>query len=489
MTNVTDLQAKDSRPTIGGCPTGALIGSEWHSASSTFAVTSPSSGELVAQVANCGADEARAAADIAVTAFASWRQKTAYERGAILRRWNDLILARQNELARIMSLEMGKPIAEARGEVRYTAGFVEFYAEEAKRVSGETIPSQFANKRLFVIKQPVGPTYAITPWNFPAAMITRKAAPALAAGCSMIIKPAEQSPLSALFLGQLWLEAGGPSGTLQMLPCLDPIPVSKVLIDDPRIRKLTFTGSTAVGIRLYTQAGPTMKRLSLELGGHSPFLIFEDADLDRAVKEVMASKFRNAGQTCVCTNRIYVHEAIHDRFVDRLAQATSILRVGDPLEETTQIGPLVDRDVFDKVRGHVADAVGKGARVVTGGNAGERTFFQPTVLSDVRLGMRILEEETFGPIAPVLRFREEAEAVRLANGTPVGLAAYLWTSDLSRAFRVAEALEFGIIGVNDGVPSTPQAPFGGVKNSGIGREGGRWGIEEYLDVKYISMAL
>jgi succinate-semialdehyde dehydrogenase/glutarate-semialdehyde dehydrogenase len=489
MRNATDLSPHDRRPTIGDCPTEALIGAEWRTLSSTFPVTNPATGEEVARVADCGPAEAREAADHAVAAFASWKQETAYHRSAILRRWNDLILARQNELARIMSLEMGKPIAEARGEVRYTAGFVEFYAEEAKRVYGETIPSQFGHKRLLAIRQPVGPAYAITPWNFPAAMVTRKAAPALAAACSLILKPAEQSPLSALFLARLWLEAGGPPGTLQILPSLDPIPVSKVLIDDPRIRKLTFTGSTAVGIKLYTQAGPTMKRLSLELGGHSPFLIFEDADLELAVKEVVASKFRNAGQTCVCTNRIYVHDAIHDRFVDRLAQATKSLRVGDPLEESTQIGPLVDRDVFEKVSGHVNDAVAKGARVVTGGSPGERTYFQPTVLSDVSAGMRILEEETFGPVAPVLRFREEAEAVRLANATPVGLAAYLWTRDLSRAFRVAEALEFGIVGVNDGVPSTPQAPFGGVKNSGIGREGGHWGIDEFLDVKYISMAL
>jgi succinate-semialdehyde dehydrogenase/glutarate-semialdehyde dehydrogenase len=470
-------------------PTAAIIGDQQIELASTFAVVNPATGELVANVADCGATEARTAADAAVLAFARWRQTTAYERSAILRRWNDLILARLNELARLMTLEMGKPIAESRGEVRYTAGFVEFYAEEAKRVYGETIPSQFAHKRLLAIKQPVGPSYAITPWNFPAAMVTRKAAPALAAGCTMIIKPAEQSPLTALLLGQLWLEAGGPPGTLQVLPCLDPVPASKVLIEDPRIRKLTFTGSTAVGIHLYGQAGPTMKRLSLELGGHSPFLIFADADLDRAVKEVMASKFRNAGQTCVCTNRAYVHESIHDEFVARLAKASSALRVGDPLEETTQIGPLVDRDVFDKVRGHVADAVSKGAQVVTGGTTGERTFFNPTVLTKVAPGMRILEEETFGPVAPVLRFRDESEAVGLANATPVGLAAYLWTSDLSRAFRVAEALEFGIVGVNDGVPSTPQAPFGGVKNSGVGREGGHWGIDEYLDVKYISLAL
>ena len=469
--------------------TAAIVGDQALLLATTFAVTSPATGALVANVSDCGAAEAKAAADAAVAAFTTWRRTTAYERALVLRRWNDLVLANVNELARLMALEMGKPITEGRGEVRYAAGFIELYAEECKRVYGETIPSQFSQKRLFALKQPVGPAFAITPWNFPAAMITRKAAPALAAGCTMVVKPAEQSPLTAILLALLWREAGGPPGTLQVLPCRDPIPVSKVLIDDPRIRKLTFTGSTAVGMRLYSQAGPTMKRLSLELGGHAPFLVFEDADVDLAVREVAASKFRNAGQTCVCSNRVFVHESIHDQFVDKLAKAAGGLKVGDPLEESTQVGPLVDRDVFEKVVSHVADAVSKGAKVQVGGKPGERTYFHPTVLSEVKAGMRILEEETFGPVAPVLRFRDEVEVIARANDTPVGLAGYVYTNDLSRAFRVAEALEYGIVGVNDGVPSTPQAPFGGVKNSGIGREGGKWGIEEYLDVKYVSMAL
>jgi succinate-semialdehyde dehydrogenase / glutarate-semialdehyde dehydrogenase len=470
-------------------PTAPLVGGEWIDTATTFDVINPATGETVARVGEAGAAEARRAADAAVAAFGTWRRLPAAERARFLRRWNDLILEHQDEIARLMAIEMGKPIAEGRGEVRYAAAFVEFFAEEGKRVYGETIPSQFAHKRLFALKQPVGPAYAITPWNFPAAMVTRKVAPALAAGCTVVIKPAEQSPLTALRLAELWVEAGGPSGTLQVLPCRDPVPASRVLIDDIRIRKLTFTGSTEVGVKLYTQAGPTMKRISLELGGHSPFLVFEDADLDLAVKEVTASKFRNAGQTCVCVNRVYVHERIHDEFVRRFSAVAGALRVGDPLDEATQIGPLVDQDVFAKVSGHVEDAVARGARVVQGGRALERTYFEPTVLTGVEPGMRVLAEETFGPVAPVLRFRDEAEAVRLANDVPVGLAAYVWTRDLSRAFRVAEDLEYGIVGVNDGVPSTPQAPFGGVKLSGIGREGGKWGIEEFLDTKFVSIAL
>jgi succinate-semialdehyde dehydrogenase/glutarate-semialdehyde dehydrogenase len=470
-------------------PTAPLVGEEWIETKAAFDVVNPATGELVARVGEAGAAEARRAADVAVAAFAKWSKVPAAERARPLRRWNDLILEHQDELARLMAIEMGKPISEGRGEVRYAAGFVELFAEEGKRVYGETIPSQFPHKRLLALKQPVGPAYAITPWNFPAAMVTRKVAPALAAGCSVIVKPAEQSPLTALRLAELWLEAGGPAGTLQVLPCRDPIPASEVLINDLRIRKLTFTGSTEVGIKLYAQAARTMKRLSLELGGHSPFLVFEDADLDAAIREVSASKFRNAGQTCVCANRIYVHQRIHDEFVDRLAAATARLRVGDPLDEATQIGPLVDQDVFAKVTGHVKDAVERGAKVVLGGHGGPRTFYQPTVLTGIAPGMRILAEETFGPIAPVIRFTDEREVVRQANAVPVGLAAYLWTRDLSRAFRVAESLEYGIVGVNDGVPSTPQAPFGGVKLSGIGREGGKWGLEEFLDIKFVSIAL
>jgi len=474
---------------VEGAPTEAAIGEGWVASDRMFEVHSPFDQALLATVTDCQPEHARDAADQAVKAFAAWKKTTPFERSAVLRKWYDLILAKQDVLARLMALEMGKPVTEARGEVRYAAGFVEFYAEEAKRVHGETIPSQFAHKRLFATKQPVGPVYAVTPWNFPAAMITRKAAPALAAGCTMIVKPAEQSPLTALALAALWRDAGGPAAALQVLPCRDPVPVSRVLIDDDRIRKLTFTGSTEVGIKLYGQVSQTVKRLSLELGGHAPFLVFDDADLDQAVREVSSAKYRNTGQTCVCANRIYVHERIVAEFVERLGAATAALKVGDPLDAATQIGPLVDRDVFGKVSAHVADAVDKGARLVTGGKPLGGTLFAPTVLAGVDPAMRIMREETFGPVAPVRAFRDEAEVVQAANDTRFGLAAYLWTKDLSRAFRVSEALDYGIVGVNDGVPSTVQTPFGGVKHSGLGREGGHWGIEEYLDVKFISMAL
>jgi len=454
-----------------------------------FAIQSPIDGSVVGEVADNGPEEARRAIDRAAAAFVSWKQTTAYERSAILRRWLALLVEREQELARLMALEMGKPLAEAVGELRYSASFVEWYAEEAKRVYGETLPSQFRHKRLLVTRQPAGIVYGITAWNFPHATVTRKVAPALAAGCTFILKAAEQTPLSALRLAALWEEAGGPEGTFQVLPALDPVPVSEVLLDDPRVRVLAFTGSTAVGMRLYERCGRTMKRLALELGGHAPFLVFHDADLDAAVREVVACKFRNGGQTCVCTNRIYVHEAIADRFVERLIPAVTSLRVGDPLEAGTEIGPLVNARGLAKVQAHIADALEKGAEVLAGGRPIQGLYFEPTVLAGVRPSMRVMQEETFGPVAPVLRFRDEAEAVALADGTTYGLAAYLWTRDLGRAIRVAEALEYGIVGINDGVPSTAQAPLGGVKNSGIGREGGKWGIEEFLDIKYISMAL
>ena len=469
--------------------TQAFVAGAWTATAATFDVTSPATGEVVAAVADCGADQARAAADAAVAAFAAWRRTTAYERAAILSRWHALILRDEARLGDLMAREMGKPVTEGRGEARYAAGFVSYYAAEAIRVHGETIPSQFAHKRLLVQHRPVGPVFAVTPWNFPAAMVTRKAAPALAAGCTMVVKPAEQSPLSALHLAALWEEAGGPPGTLQVLPCRDPLPVSQVLMEDPRIRKVSFTGSTEVGMLLYRQAAPTMKRLSLELGGHAPFLVFADADVDAAVRDVMASKFRNAGQTCVCANRIYVQRALVEPFTVRLAEAARALRVGDPLDPATQVGPLVDDAAVAKVEAHVADALAQGATLVTGGTRGARTYFAPTVLTGVRAGMRLLGEETFGPVAPVIPFDTEAEAVAAANAGSAGLAAYLWTRDLSRAFRVSEALDFGIIGVNDGVPSTPQAPFGGVKFSGLGREGGHQGIAEYLDVQYVSLGL
>ena len=461
----------------------------WQKASKTYKLTSPIDGDLIAEVADCGADAAAQAAEAATRAFEQWKRTTAFERSELLMRWHDLIVDNKEELAQTMTLEMGKPIKESRGEVAYSAGFIKWYAEEAKRVYGETMPSHVDNKRLMAIKQPVGPVYAVTPWNFPSAMITRKAAPALAAGCTFIVKPAEHTPLSALYLAALWEDAGGPKGTLQVLPCEDPVDVSETLMSDPRIRKITFTGSTEVGKILYKQSADTVKKISLELGGHAPFLIFEDADIAKVVPEVMACKYRNAGQTCVCTNRIYVHETLLDDFAAAYAEAAKALTVGNPLDDSTDVGPLVDQQGFDKVKAHMADALSKGAHVVTGGNALEGLYYEPTVLTNISDDMQLMHEETFGPVAPLIPFKSDEEAVQMANNTPYGLAAYLYTNDLSRAFKVSEALDYGIVGVNDGVPSAPYIPFGGVKQSGLGREGGPWGIEEYLELKYISFAL
>ena len=455
----------------------------------TFNVINPATGASIGAAPDAGADDARAAIERSVAAFPLWKAKTAFERCDILRRWRELILKNEDAIARLMTNEMGKPITESRGEVKYAAGFVDWYAEEGKRAYGDIIPTHAGAKRLFATRQPVGPVYAVTPWNFPAAMVTRKVAPALAAGCTVVLKPAEQSPLTAVLLAELWVEARGSADVFQVLTTADPVAVSEPFFADARVRKLTFTGSTEVGKLLYAQAARTVKRVSLELGGHAPFLVFEDADLTAAVTQVMATKFRNAGQTCVCANRIYVHESIREAFVAKMSDAVRGLRVGDPLSDTTQVGPLVDRAGLDKVVSHVSDAVSKGARAVVGGQVGQGLFFEPTLLVDVAAGMRILEEETFGPVAPIVSFTSEADVVAAANNTPYGLAAYLWTRDLGRAFRVAEALDYGIVGVNDGLPATPHAPFGGVKASGIGREGGRWGLEEYLDVKYVSIVL
>jgi len=469
-------------------PKEALIDGQWRILPRRFPVVAPATGKVVAEVADCGPEEAVEALEAAVVAQRSWSRATAYERAAVLRRWHDLILAHEEPLARLMALEMGKPLKEARGEVRYAAGFVEWYAEEAKRIYGETLPSQFPHKRILVRYEPVGPVYGITPWNFPAAMVTRKVAPALAAGNSFVLKPAEETPLTALYLARLFLEAGGLPGVFQVLPTSDPEALSRPFLEDERVRKLTFTGSTPVGLKLYGEAAKTLKRVSLELGGGAPVLVFQDADLERAVAETLRAKFRNIGQSCVAANVILVEEPVAEAFAEAYARAVRALRVGDPLLEETDIGPLVNRAALEKVEGHVRDALDRGASLVVGGEA-KGLFFAPTVLLGVKPESRVFQEETFGPVAPIATFQDEEEALARANALPSGLAAYVFTQSLSRAFRVAEALEYGIVGVNDGVPSTPQAPFGGVKRSGLGREGGRWGLEEYLEVKYISLGL
>lgn len=466
-----------------------FIDGEWLGADNWFAVHSPASQKVVAEVPDAGIFEAKRAADASSEAFKSWRLTNAYQRSSLLRAWHAAVLEHTEGLARTIAMEMGKPIQEARGEVAYAASFIDLYATEGLRLGGETFPSQHSNKRLTAIHQPVGPVYAITPWNFPAAMITRKLAPALAVGCTAIVKPPMQAPLTALYLARLWEAVGGPAGTLQVITTTNSSGVSQVMFDDSRIRKLTFTGSTAVGKKLYEKSAATMKRMSLELGGHAPFIVFEDANLDAAVAEVVACKFRNAGQTCVCTNRIYVHRSIASIFAEKLAAVVRELKVGDPLDENTRIGPLVDKNGRDKALEHIADAVSRGAKVIAGGESSGGYFVQPTVLNDVTSDMLIMQEETFGPVAPLVTFDTDAEVVALANASPYGLAAYLWTRDLTRAQLVSEALEYGMIGVNDGAPSTAQGPFGGNKDSGLGREGGHWGLLEYVDVKFISTKL
>ncbi|WP_110685361.1 NAD-dependent succinate-semialdehyde dehydrogenase [Salinicola aestuarinus] len=454
-----------------------------------YSLRSPASGDVIAEISDCGVAQARLAADNAQRGFEAWRKVSPFERAALLKAWHRAVIDAKELLALTMTREMGKPIKEARGEVDYAAGFLEWYAEQAKRIDGDILPSQHPDKRLSVLRQPVGPVLAITPWNFPAAMITRKVAPGLAAGCSVIVKPAEQTPITAILLARLWQQVGGPAEAFQVITAERPAEVSDLLMDDARIRKVTFTGSTPVGKHLYAKSAATMKRMSLELGGHAPFLVFDDADIDSAVAEVMASKFRNGGQTCVCANRIYVQRAIFDTFAERLAAAVDDLVVGEPESESTQVGPLVSQAGRDKAQSHIDDALASGAKRLTREHDVEGFFVAPTVLSGVTAGMRVMQEETFGPVAPLIVFDDEDEAVRQANDTPFGLAAYLWTRNLGRATRVSEALDYGIVGVNDGGPSTPQAPFGGVKDSGLGREGGRYGIDEYLDTKFVSTRL
>ncbi|MGE4012995.1 MAG: NAD-dependent succinate-semialdehyde dehydrogenase, partial [Alphaproteobacteria bacterium] len=433
--------------------------------------------------------ETKAAIEAANRAWPAWRAKTAKERSAILRKWFNLMLENQEDLAQIMTAEQGKPLAESRGEILYGASFIEWFSEEGKRVYGDTIPQPLADRRIVVIKEPIGVCAAITPWNFPNAMIARKVGPALAAGCTMVIKPAEQTPLSALAMAVLGERAGIPAGVLNIVTG-DPVAIGGELTSNPIVRKLSFTGSTEVGKLLMKQCADTVKKLSLELGGNSPFIVFDDADLDAAVEGAMASKFRNTGQTCVCANRFLIQDGVYDEFAARLSQAVSGLKVGEGTAPGVNQGPLIDKAALDKVEQHVSDALKKGARVVLGGKRHELggTFYQPTVLADMKPGMQIAREETFGPVAPLFRFKADEDAVRMANDTEFGLAAYFYSRDMRRIWRTGEALEYGMIGINTGVISTEVAPFGGMKQSGFGREGSKYGIEDYLQVKYLAMA-
>jgi len=468
----------------------AYVNGEWVDAKSgeTFAVLNPATGEELTRVPLMSEADANAAVTAAHQAFKQWRVTTAKERAAILRRWFQLMQDNLDDLALLMTLEQGKPLAEARGEVQYAASFIEWFAEEGKRAYGELIPTHKPDARILVSREPVGVVAAITPWNFPAAMITRKAAPALAAGCSFICKPAEDTPLSALALAELARRAGIPAGVFNIVTG-DPRALGSVLTGHELVRKLSFTGSTPVGKLLMAQCANTVKRVSLELGGNAPFIVFDDADLERALDGAMASKYRNAGQTCVCTNRFLVQDGIYDRFVEALAERTRQLKVGRGTDADVQQGPLINAAAVAKIQSHIDDAVAKGASVVCGGkpHALGRTWFEPTVLRDVTPQMQVATEETFGPLAPIFRFSDEAEAIAMANDTEYGLAAYFFSRDLGRVWRVAEALEYGMIGINEGIISTEMAPFGGVKASGLGREGARQGLEEYLECKYMLM--
>lgn len=457
-----------------------------------FAVDNPATGGYIAHVANLGADHAQVAIDAAQAAFPAWRARTAKERSAILRKWFDLIIANTDDLARIMTVEQGKPLAEAKGEIAYGASFVEWFAEQAKRVMGDTISAPIATNRMLVLREPIGVCAAITPWNFPTAMITRKVAPALAAGCTIVLKPAEQTPLSALALAVLAEQAGIPAGVLNIITAdsEQSIAIGKVLCNSPTVRKLTFTGSTPVGRILMQQSASTLKKMSLELGGHAPFIVFEDADIDAAIEGAMVSKYRNAGQTCVCTNRFYVHAKVYDSFAEKLAARVSgTLSVGEGFEDKVTTGPLIDDAAVAKVEEHVQDAVAKGAKILCGGGKHTRggRFYQPTVITQVTEDMLCMREETFGPLAPIVKFTDEAEVIRLANNTDYGLASYFYSRDIGRIFRVAEALEYGMVGVNTGLISNEMAPFGGVKQSGLGREGSVYGMDDFMEMKYVCL--
>ena len=464
---------------------GAWVGAD---SGKTIQVTNPANSAVLGTIPNMGAAETRRAIEAANAALPAWRAKLAKERSLILRRWFDLMMANQEDLARIMTAEQGKPLAEARGEIAYAAAFIEWFAEEAKRIYGDTIPTYQADKRVVVIKQPVGVCAAITPWNFPSAMITRKAGPALAAGCTMVLKPATATPYSALALAELAERAGVPKGVFSVLTG-SATAIGGELTGNPIVRKLTFTGSTEIGKVLMQQCAGTVKKVSLELGGNAPFIVFDDADLDAAAEGAIASKYRNAGQTCVCANRLLVQDKVYDAFAAKLAEKVKALKVGDGFEAGVNQGPLIDAAAVAKVEEHISDAVAKGAKVLAGGkrHALGGTYFEPTILTGVTTAMKVTKEETFGPVAPLFRFKDEAEAIRMANDTEYGLASYFYSRDLGRVWRVGEALEYGMIGINTGLISTEVAPFGGVKESGLGREGSLYGIDEYIEIKYMSM--
>lgn len=468
--------------------TGWYCNGQWRETQDHYDVVNPASGEVLARVARCSGAETEQAIAAAAVAFEDWRHTTPKERTAVLRRWSDLMLEHQDELAELMVLEQGKPLAEAKGEVAYAASFLEWFGEEAKRAGGDTIPSPRRENRLWVIKQPVGVVAAITPWNFPLAMITRKVGPAIAAGCTAVVKASSVTPLCANALAVLAERAGLPAGVLNLVSG-DSGPIGEALMQSPAVRKLSFTGSTGIGKKLMAQAAGTVKKLSLELGGNAPFIVFDDADLNAAVAGAMASKFRNTGQTCVCVNRFYVQDGIYEAFVSRLAEAATALKVAEGRVEGAQQGPLITQAALDKVEEHVADSLAKGGRLVCGGarHALGGTFYQPTVIADAHEEMLLAREETFGPVAACFRFRDEAEAVKRANDTPFGLAAYFYTRDLNRVFRVSEALESGMVGVNEGIISNEVAPFGGVKESGLGREGSQIGLDEFLEIKYVNL--
>ncbi len=466
------------------------IDGQWVGADSgeTFPVTNPATGAVIATVPRCGVAETERAVQAADRAFATWRETTAAERARILRRWFDLMLTHQDDLARIMTLEQGKPLAEAKGEIAYAAAYIEWFAEEARRAYGDVIPSPARDRQIVVTKEPVGVCAAITPWNFPSAMITRKVAPALAAGCTIVLKPAEQTPLSALALAELAERAGVPAGVFSVVTGKASA-IGGVMTGSPLVRKLTFTGSTGIGRLLMEQCAPTIKKLSLELGGNAPFIVFDDADVDAAVAGAIASKYRNAGQTCVCSNRFLVQDGIYEQFAEKLAAAVALLKVGNGLEEGVTQGPLIDGPAIAKVESLVNDAVAKGARVVSGGkrHALGGTWFEPTVLADVSRDMEVAREEIFGPVAPLFRFTTEDEAIAIANDTEFGLAAYFYSKDHARVWRVSRRLEYGMVGINTGLISTEVAPFGGVKSSGTGREGSKYGLDEYMEVKYLAL--